>query len=141
MSTRKVIDEVVDNNASGNITKRLLKNIDNVPNTGPNRVKIGKFLKGEDVGEAGAHAKEVGKVTGIVDRGGTKVRRAQRMKGRPKVPGKDLDEFPPAVIKPDDPLKVSVKPINRTHNRRSGGRLRHELPPDGTPVEIDPWID
>jgi hypothetical protein len=34
MSTRKVIDEGVDNNASGNITKRLLKNIDNVPRKG-----------------------------------------------------------------------------------------------------------
>jgi hypothetical protein len=102
------------------------------------RTKIGKFLEGDDVAEASAHAKEVGRVTGVVDRAGADARRAERMKGRPTVPGKDRDEYPPAAIKPDDPSKVSVKPIDSGHNRRSGRRLRDELPPDGTPVEIDP---
>jgi RHS repeat-associated protein len=102
------------------------------------KTKIGDFLTGDDVAEAGKHAKEVGKTSGVVDRAGAKARRAERMKGREKVPGKDLDEYPPAAIKPDDPSKVSVKPIDRSQNRRSGARLRNELPPDGTPVEIDP---
>jgi hypothetical protein len=48
------------------------------------------------------------------------------------------DEFPPAAIKPDDPSRVSVKPINPSQNRRSGSRLRGELPPDGTRVRIVP---
>jgi hypothetical protein len=47
MSTRKVIDEVVDNNASGNITKRLLKNIDNDPNTGAGSTKL--LTAGENI--------------------------------------------------------------------------------------------
>ncbi len=104
----------------------------------PKRIQIGEFLKGDDVAEAGAHAREVGKVTGVVDRAGASTRRAERLKGRENVPGKDRDEYPPAAIKPDDPTKVSVKSIDRSQNRRSGARLRNELPPDGTPVEIDP---
>jgi Pretoxin HINT domain len=104
----------------------------------PNRRRIGKFLDGDDVAEASGHAKEVGRVTGVVDRAGATARRAERMRARPTVPGMDRDEFPPATIKPDDPLKFSVKPINPSQNRRSGRRLRDELPPDGTPVEIDP---
>lgn len=99
--------------------------------------RLGEFLKGDEVAEAGAHAKEVGKVTGKVDRAGARARRAERLKGRQKVPGQDLDEYPPAAIKPDDPSRVSVKAINRAHNRCSGARLRKELPPDGTRVEID----
>jgi hypothetical protein len=102
------------------------------------RTKIGKFLEGEDVAEAAEHAKKVGKVTGVVDRAGATARRAERMKGRPTVPGMDRDEYPPAAIRPDDPSKVTVSPVNPSHNRRSGGRLRGELPPDGTMVEIDP---
>ena len=102
------------------------------------RVKLGKFLEGEDVVEAAKHAKEVGRVTGTVDRAGAKARRAERLKHRSTVPGMDRDEFPPAAIRPDDPSKVSIKPIEPSHNRRSGRRLRDELPPDGTPVEIDP---
>jgi hypothetical protein len=101
-------------------------------------IRLGKFLEGDNVAEAAAHAKEVGKVTGVVDRAGSEARRAERLKKTPTVPGMDRDEFPPAAIRPDDPSKVSVKPINPSHNRRSGGILRGELPPDGTAVEIDP---
>ena len=111
---------------------------DNADGNGQKREKIGKFLEGDDVAEARDHAKEVGRVTGVVDRAGAKARRKERMKNRTTVPEKDRDEFPPATIKPDDPSKISVKPIDRSHNRRSGRRLRDELPPDGTPVEIDP---
>jgi hypothetical protein len=101
-------------------------------------IRLGKFLEGDNVAEAAAHAKEVGKVTGVVDRAGSEARRAERLKKTPTVPGMDRDEVPPAAIRPDDPSKVSVKPINPSHNRRSGGILRGELPPDGTAVEIDP---
>ena len=101
-------------------------------------VTIGDFLQGADVAEAGKHASSVGEVTGVVDRKGAAARRAERMKGKPTVPGKDRDEFPPAAIKPDDPSRVSVKPIDPSQNRRSGARLRGELPPDGTRVRIVP---
>jgi RHS repeat-associated protein len=93
------------------------------------RQVLGRFLKGADVKEAGDHAKQVGVVTGVVDRDGAAARRAARLRGRNRVPGQDLDEYPPAVIRPDDP----------SHNRRSGGRLRGELPPNGTPVIINPY--
>jgi hypothetical protein len=101
-------------------------------------VTLKHFLEGDDVAEAGRHAQDVGEVTGIVDRAGKDARRAANLKGKPKVPGKDLDEYPPAVIKPDDPSVTSVRPIDRSHNRRSGARLRSELPPDGTRVRIIP---
>jgi hypothetical protein len=104
----------------------------------PFRTKIGQFLEGDDVAEAAENARKVGRVTGVVDRAGAAARRAERMKGRPTVPGMDRDEFPPAAIRPDDPSRISVSPVNPSHNRRSGGRLRAELPPDGTLVEIDP---
>jgi hypothetical protein len=97
-----------------------------------------KFLQGDDVSQIRDHAKEVGRVTGIVDRAGAGPRRAERLKNYPTVPGMDRDEFPPAVIKPDDPSKFSVKPTDPGQNRRSGRILRDELPPDGEPVEIDP---
>ena len=100
--------------------------------------EIGDFLKGDDVKEAGDHADEVGVVTGVVDRQGAKDRRKENQKDVDTVEGLDRDEYPPAVIKPDNPDMVSVKPINRSHNRRSGGRLRGELPADGTKVKIIP---
>jgi hypothetical protein len=105
---------------------------------GGGRTWLGRFLRGRDVAEAGEHADSVGTVTGVVDRSGARARRAANLKGKERVPGKDLDEYPPAVIKPDDPGQVSVKPIDRSQNRRSGARLRDELPPDGTPVVIEP---
>lgn len=101
-------------------------------------VILDDFLEGDDVAEAGDHARDVGEVTGIVDRPGKAKRRRNNLKGHPTVEGKDRDEYPPSVIKPDNPDQVSVRTINRSHNRRSGARLRHKLPPDGTRVRIIP---
>lgn len=133
----RIVKEVIDSQAPGPMPNSPCrpKPVQDCP---AEEVRIGKFLEGDDVAEAGKHADEVGEVTGIVDRAGKDARRKENLKGRPKVPGKDLDEYPPAVIKPDDPSVVSVKPIDSSHNRRSGGRLRHELPPDGTRVRITP---
>ena len=101
-------------------------------------VEIGDYLEGDDVGEAGDHAADVGEVTGTVDRPGAAARRRERLRGIETRPGYDRDEHPPAVIRPDDPSRVSIRHVDRSHNRRSGARLRRELPPDGTRVRIRP---
>jgi hypothetical protein len=62
----------------------------------------------------------------IVNRAGALENRRQALRGIPKVPGLDLDEAPPAVLRqPGDP--VSVRAINRTDNRSSGGTLGNQL--------------
>ena len=55
-------------------------------------------------------------------------------------PGKDRDEFPPAVIRSDDPGKKSVKLIDPSDNRSSGAALGNALRelPDGTREVITP---
>ena len=103
-------------------------------------VELGGFLEGDDVKDIGDHADEVGEVTGVIDRKGAKDRRKENLKGVKTKPGVDRDEFPPAVVKPNDPSKTSVKHKNRSQNRRSGQKLRWEIDkiPDGTRVRIKP---
>jgi hypothetical protein len=99
-------------------------------------VTIGDYLKGDKRKESREHAQEGGVVTGVIDRAGAAARRRARLKDKPTVPGKDRDEHPPAVIKPDNEADVSIKPIDPSDNRSSGAGIREELKnlPDGTRV-------
>jgi hypothetical protein len=61
-----------------------------------------------------------------VNRAGASANRANALRGKQKVPGMDLDEAPPAVLRlPEDP--VSVRPINRTDNRGAGASIGRQL--------------
>lgn len=68
-----------------------------------------------------------------IDRGGAKNNRKASLKGIDKVPGKDLDEYPPAMFKEG----ASVRPINPSDNRGSGSSTGHKLRPypNGTKVK------
>lgn len=105
-------------------------------------VVLGKFLEGEKAREAAEHAREAVSrgccVTGVIDRKGRDARRAERLSGVPTEASKDRDEFPPAVIKPDDPGAFSVQPMPPSPNRSSGAALRWEIKdlPDGTRVRV-----
>jgi hypothetical protein len=75
-----------------------------------------------------------------IDRPGATARRTQSLKGKPKVPGYDLDEYPPAVFKEGgvhaDGTRSSVRAIPSSDNRGSGSSLGHQLrgQPEGAKV-------
>jgi len=88
----------------------------------------------------GQEAEENGiKTEGIIDRKGAAQRRRENLKGKETEPGKDRDEFPPAVIKTDG--KVSVKSISSSDNRGAGASIGHQIRnlPDNTRVIIRIW--
>ena len=72
-----------------------------------------------------------------IDRGGAKTNRSQSLKGTERVPGKDRDEYPPAMFK-EGGAGASVRPISRSDNRGAGSTIGHQLRPysDGTKVKI-----
>ncbi|MBU3134592.1 hypothetical protein KPL40_19485 [Clostridium gasigenes] len=71
-----------------------------------------------------------------INRGGEKPNRKASLKGIDKVPGKDLDEYPPAMFK-EGGEGASVRPINPSDNRGSGSSTGHKLRPytDGTKIK------
>lgn len=76
------------------------------------------------------------KVEGVVDRKGRDARRKENLEGVEIIPGKDRDEFPPAVIKTGG--KVSVKHITSSDNRGAGASIGQQIRnlPDNTRVRI-----
>lgn len=73
-----------------------------------------------------------------IKRDGAKANRKASLKGKDKVPGKDLDEYPPAMFK-EGGEGASVRAINSSDNRGSGSTAGHKLRPypDGTKVKYD----
>ena len=61
-----------------------------------------------------------------IDRVGKKANRRASLKGIDKVPGKDLDEYPPAMFK-EGGNGASVRPINPSDNRGAGSSFGHKL--------------
>ena len=72
-----------------------------------------------------------------IDRTGAKANRQASLKGIDKVPGKQLDEFPPAMFK-EGGKGASVRPINPHDNMGAGSSMGHQLRqyPDGTEVNF-----
>jgi RHS repeat-associated protein len=105
-------------------------------------VVLSKFLEGKKRTEARRHAQEAVDegccTTGTIDRAGKEARRRQKLKGVKSEEGLDRDEFPPAVIKADNPDAFSVKLIDFSSNRSSGKALGDEIKllPDGTRVKL-----
>ncbi len=79
------------------------------------------------------------KPEGVVDRPGARPRRNGRLKDEPVIPGKDRDEFPPAVLN-NGQGGHSVRPLSPGDNRGSGSSIGRQLDgvPNGTPVIIKP---
>ncbi len=74
-----------------------------------------------------------------IDRPGAPGRRSESLAGRPKVPGMDLDEYPPALFK-EGGEGASVRPISPADNRGAGACIGNQCRhlPNGTPVRIIP---
>ena len=74
-----------------------------------------------------------------IDRGGAKGRRADAMDGNPVVPGRDRDEYPPAMFR-EGGAGASVRPISPSDNRGAGSCMGAQCRglADGTPVRIIP---
>jgi len=72
-----------------------------------------------------------------IDRAGKKANRRASLKGIDKVPGKDLDEYPPAMFK-EGGNGASVRPINPSDNRGGGSSFGHKLRPyqNGTRIKF-----
>jgi hypothetical protein len=92
--------------------------------------------------DAYEHAVASGRPSGpfTKDPGGKLQRRADNLRGREKVPGKDLDEWPPAMFK--EGQGASVCHINQSHNRGSGATIGNGTRdvPTGGQVIID-WTE
>jgi RHS repeat-associated protein len=72
-----------------------------------------------------------------IDRAGANARRADAMRGNPRIQGLDRDEYPPAMFE-EGGSNASVKGINPSDNRGAGstiGRLCRGLP-DGSVIRI-----
>jgi RHS repeat-associated protein len=72
-----------------------------------------------------------------IDRGGARANRKASLKGSPKVPGKQLDEYPPAMFK-EGGAGASVRAIDGPDNGGAGARIGNLLRgyADGTRVRI-----
>jgi hypothetical protein len=72
-----------------------------------------------------------------IDRPGARGRRAESLAGRPKVPGMDLDEYPPAMFK-EGGKGASVRPVTAAENRGAGACMGNQCRafPNGTRVKI-----
>ncbi|HEX6291760.1 MAG TPA: RHS repeat-associated core domain-containing protein [Herpetosiphonaceae bacterium] len=83
--------------------------------------------------QAAGHPSEL-----TIDRGGAKANRSESLKGHPTVPGKDRDEYPPAMFR-EGGSGASVRPINPSDNRGAGSCMSHQCSayPDGTRVRIE----
>lgn len=73
-----------------------------------------------------------------IDRAGASSRRAASLSGKPKVPGSDLDEYPPALFK-EGGDGASVRPISKSDNRGSGACIGNGCRPlsNGDKVKIE----
>ena len=72
-----------------------------------------------------------------IDRVGKKANRRASLKGIDKVPGEDLDEYPPAMFK-EGGNGASVRSINPSDNRGAGSSFGHKLRPyqNGTRIKF-----
>ena len=88
-----------------------------------------------------AHAREAhaaGRPSEVtIDRAGAPARRGESLAGRNKVPGQDLDEYPPAMFK-EGGKGASVRPITPRDNRGAGACIGNQCRdlPDGARVKI-----
>jgi RHS repeat-associated protein len=109
--------------------------VEDNPKSAAKKVKVSKSKYPESYEHAKSTGNEIGPFT--VDRQGRNARRRANLKGKDKVSGKDLDEFPPAVTKEGD--NASVRPIDRSDNRGSGSTMGHQIKDlnDGDKFEYD----
>ena len=71
-----------------------------------------------------------------INRNGAKANRQESLRGIDKVPGNDLDEYPPAMFR-EGGQGADVRAISSSDNRGSGSSLGHQLRKykDGTKVK------
>jgi filamentous hemagglutinin len=86
-----------------------------------------------DDAQAAGHPSEL-----TLDRPGAPGRRADAQAGHDRVPGKQLDEYPPAVFK-EGGTGASVRPVSPGDNMGAGASIGNQLRgvPDGTKVIIE----
>jgi hypothetical protein len=103
--------------------------------------KVAKLSRGKHP-ETAAHitdAQAAGKPSILtIDRPGTAAQRQISLRGQPKVPNKDLDEYPPAMFK-EGGSGASVRPISPRDNRGAGACIGNQCRPlpNGARVKIE----
>ena len=88
-----------------------------------------------------ADAQESGQPSVLtVDRQGAKENRKESLAGVPTSPGKDRDEYPPAISQ-EGGAGASVRPINSSDNRGAGASMGNQLRdvPDGGKFQLNSW--
>jgi len=83
--------------------------------------------------QAAGHPKEL-----TIDRMGAKTNRSESLKGYDKVPGKQLDEYPPAMFK-EGGKGASVRAVDGADNMGAGAAMGNKLRklPDNTKIIIE----
>ncbi|MEZ6073145.1 MAG: hypothetical protein R3C10_23475 [Pirellulales bacterium] len=128
------IDVVPDN--------RVLGQFDTFGHTAPSSSNAKEiFIDSSKYPQSLQHLEDAGALNRplTVNRADAAANRAAALRGRSKVPGMDLDEVPPAVLRqPGDP--VSVRPILRSDNRGAGASMGNQMRgvPNGGQVIIRP---
>jgi hypothetical protein len=85
-----------------------------------------------------ADAQKAGRPSELtVDRAGAADRRRESLQGTKPVPGKDRDEYPPAVFK-EGGRGAQVRPINPSDNRGAGASIGQQIKdvPNGDKVKV-----
>ncbi len=102
---------------------------------GKGYIKI--FISKSKHPETAQHVEEAQKAGKAIDRSGAKKRRRASLKGKKGAPGKDRDEYPPAVLSTGG-KGASVKNITSGDNRGVGSSMGHQMRnlPNGTKVKI-----
>ncbi len=118
---------------------KVAKTVEKIIDKGEDVASV--ILKKTDFPETAQHvldAQAAGKSNILtIDRAGTAGRRSEALKGIDKVPGKQLDEYPPAMFL-EGGTGASVRPISPSDNMGAGASIGNQLRkyPDGTVINL-----
>jgi RHS repeat-associated protein len=113
-------------------TPVLVHNCDGVPDVVIRKSDYPETAQHVEDAQAAGHPDHL-----TIDRSGAKRRRKESMRGHSTVPGKDRDEYPPAMFE-EGGTGSSVRPISPSDNRGAGSSMGHQCSglPDGTVVHV-----
>ncbi|TCM99391.1 RHS repeat-associated protein [Paenibacillus sp. BK033] len=131
-STPKYMDRAMAGDNIGSMLRPLTKNNANCPVCTVSRSKHPEAAKHIEDAIKKGHPDTL-----TIDRNGAKENRKASLKGHKKVPGKDLDEYPPAMFK-EGGHGASIRAISQPHNRGAGSSMGHQLRKysNGTKIKI-----
>ena len=124
--TSEVVEKIAKNSDEG--TKVIKNSIEGVKSNNIIEIEISRSKYPESVKHIEDSIANGKPEVLTIDRTASKSNRKASLKGIDKVPGKDLDEYPPAMFK-EGGNGASVRPITPSDNRGAGATFGHKLRP------------